>query len=122
MSDIIQYSSVLHMGAIVHLSCFKDHTNFYVYSNGISFKTLMSMSAEDGPLDMNKCLFKIVPAMKYQQEEMMAQILKNRYKNNEADNIIDDKKAKSFIDQFDFELTQNNEMVEQLMRFPIHYN
>ena len=75
--------SHLHFGATIHISCFKERTNFYIYSNGISFKTLMSLSASDGPIEPSKCLFTIVPAIKFQSEGFLQKILKNKYLSNE---------------------------------------
>jgi hypothetical protein len=49
MDDNFQLNTHLHFGALIHISCFRDKTNFYVFSNGISFKHIISLTATDGP-------------------------------------------------------------------------
>lgn len=49
MDDTFQVNTHLHFGAIIHISCFRDKTNFYLYSNGISFKNIIALAANEGP-------------------------------------------------------------------------
>lgn len=50
MDDPFQLSTHLHFDAYIHISCFADRKNFYLYSNGISFRNIMALSAFDGPV------------------------------------------------------------------------
>ena len=79
MDEAFQLGSHLHYGAIVHISCFKEKTNFYLYSNGISFKSIITLAANDGPTEASKALFKITPIIKFQSEEFLERLLKERY-------------------------------------------
>jgi hypothetical protein len=68
MDDAFAVSTHLHFGAMVHISCFRDKTNFYLYSNGISFKNIIAVSATEGPIEPSMSLFKITPTIKFQSE------------------------------------------------------
>lgn len=71
MDDVFQMNVHLHFGATIHISCFRDKTNFYLYSNGISFKSIISLAANDGPTEASMALFKITPIVKFQSEEFL---------------------------------------------------
>lgn len=62
MDEVFQLTSHLHFGAIVHISCFHDKTNFYLYSNGISFKSIITLAANDGPTSPAKHYSKSLPS------------------------------------------------------------
>ena len=66
MDDVFQLNTHLHFGSTVHISCFTDKINFYIYSNGISFKSIISLAASDGPTEPSMALFKITPVVKFQ--------------------------------------------------------
>lgn len=68
MDDVFQLNTHLHFGAVVHISCFRDKNNFYLYSNGISFKSIIALAANDGPTEASMALFKITPTIKFQSE------------------------------------------------------
>lgn len=68
MDDVFQPNVHLHFGAITHISCFRDKTNFYLYSNGISFKSIISLAANEGPTEASMALFRITPSAKFQSE------------------------------------------------------
>lgn len=44
MNEVFQIKTHLHYGAIVYVSCFNNSTKFYMFSNGISFKTVISIA------------------------------------------------------------------------------
>lgn len=81
MDDNFQLNTHLHFGAIIHISCFRDKTNFYLYSNGISFKNIIALSASDGPTEASMALFKITPIIKFQSEQFLEKLLKERYES-----------------------------------------
>ena len=73
-----------------------------MYTNGISFKSVLSIAESESPYDPSRCLFVVKPIIKFQSENFLERILMNRY-NEEALGIdYDEKKTKAFIDQFEF--------------------
>lgn len=66
MDDNFQFNTHLHYGAIIHISCFRDKNNLYLYSNGISFRSMIALAANDGPTESSMALFKLTPIIKFQ--------------------------------------------------------
>jgi hypothetical protein len=122
MNNDPQNKNYLHYGATVSISCFSNLSKFYMFCNGISFKTVISIKESSGPFDPAMCLFVVTPVMKFQSEEFLKKILNCRF-SEEAEGLgYDEKKAKAFIDQFEFELKQNNKLKDQQINYPIKYN
>jgi hypothetical protein len=67
-------------------------------------------------------LFVVTPVIKFQSEEFLEEILHNRFSEDTEGINYDEKKVKVFIDQFEFELKQNNKLKDQQINFPIKYN
>lgn len=79
ISEIFNPREHFHFGATVYFSCACEKSRFYMYSNGISFKTVLSIDEKEQSFDPKKCLFLVTPVMKYQAEEVLKSILMNRY-------------------------------------------
>jgi hypothetical protein len=71
MSTDSQNKNYLHYGATIAISCLSNNNKFYMFSNGISFKTVISIADYEGPFDPAMCLFVVTPIMKLQSEEFL---------------------------------------------------
>jgi hypothetical protein len=49
MDEVFQLNTHLHFGAVVHISHFINRTNFYIFTNGVSYRNLLSYSSNDPP-------------------------------------------------------------------------
>ena len=67
MTDAFQIKNHLHFGAVIYISCPSGSSNYYMYSNGISFKSVICLTDSEGPIDPAKCLFTVTPALKFQE-------------------------------------------------------
>ena len=121
MHDVFQTKTHLHFGAIVYISSLHSDFNFYMFSNGIAFNSVISLAESEGPIDPAKCLFTVTPITKFQSENFLEKIVKGRYSEEQNLGEEDEKKVKVYIDQFEFELRQNNQIKEQQLKLPIKY-
>lgn len=78
MNEVFQTKTHLHFGATIAISCLST-SKFYMFTNGISFKTVISIAESEGPFNPAMCLFVITPVMKFQSEDFLEKILNNRY-------------------------------------------
>ena len=117
---MFQVSEYVHYGAIIDIVYTTDKDRKLLCSDGISIRSLVSLSNSDKQVDISTALFKLQPHVKFPLNSEVDNVLKEKYKRTTREEVKENNTA-GIIDEFEFELTENIDTIEKMKRAPLRY-